>query len=72
MDLNGTCASICWASAADGLVKHVAIQLAKMDKRLMIVTRELLVGSVCLVTGTIPSKTFRAAVEIVRRVRRTD
>ena len=36
-----------------------AIQAAKLDKRVAIVERKVVVGGVCINTGTIPSKTLR-------------
>src|SRR5579863_370989 len=39
-----------------------AIQAAKLNKRVAIVERKLVVGGVCINTGTIPSKTLREAV----------
>ncbi len=51
---------LCIGSGPAG--KHAAIQAAKLGKRVAVVEREPIVGGVCVVTGTIPSKTFREAV----------
>src|SRR5215813_997545 len=42
--------------------QRAAVQAAKLGKRAAVIERGHLVGGVCLVTGTIPSKTFREAV----------
>src|SRR3569832_836271 len=42
--------------------QRAAIQAAKLDKRVAIVERKVVVGGVCINTGTIPSKTLREAI----------
>jgi NAD(P) transhydrogenase len=42
--------------------QRAAIQGAKLDKRVGVVERKMVVGGVCINTGTIPSKTLREAV----------
>src|ERR687898_335484 len=42
--------------------QRAAIQGAKLDKRVAVVERKMVVGGVCINTGTIPSKTLREAV----------
>lgn len=51
---------LCIGSGPAG--KHAAIQAPKLDKRVAVVEREPLLGGVCVITGTIPIKTFREAV----------
>lgn len=51
---------LCIGSGPAG--QRAAIQAAKLRKRVAIVERREIVGGVCVVTGTIPSKTFREAV----------
>ncbi len=41
---------------------HAAIQAAKLGKKVAIVEKKLVLGGVCLNTGTIPSKTLREAI----------
>jgi NAD(P) transhydrogenase len=41
---------------------HAAVQAAKIGKRVAVMERNRFVGGVCINTGTIPSKTLRAAV----------
>jgi NAD(P) transhydrogenase len=42
--------------------QRAAIQAAKLGKRVLITERKVVVGGVCINTGTIPSKTLREAV----------
>ena len=42
--------------------QRAAIQAAKLNKRVCIIERRMVVGGVCINTGTIPSKTLREAV----------
>jgi NAD(P) transhydrogenase len=42
--------------------QRAAIQAAKLDKRVAIIERKVVVGGVCINTGTIPSKTLREAI----------
>ena len=42
--------------------QRAAVQAAKLGKRAAVIERREMVGGVCVVTGTIPSKTFREAV----------
>ncbi len=51
---------LCIGSGPAG--KHAAIQATKLGERVAVVEREPLLGGVCVITGTIPSKTFREAV----------
>jgi NAD(P) transhydrogenase len=51
---------VCIGSGPAG--QRAAVQAAKLGKRVALVERNLLVGGMCLHTGTIPSKTFREAV----------
>ncbi|HBQ49436.1 MAG TPA: hypothetical protein DD728_11255 [Hyphomonas atlantica] len=41
--------------------QRAAVQAAKLGKRVALAERQTVVGGVCLNTGTIPSKTLRAA-----------
>ncbi len=54
---------VCIGSGPAGL--RAAIQAAKLGKRVAMVERRRSVGGVCIDTGTIPSKTFREAVQNV-------
>lgn len=51
---------LCIGSGPAG--QRAAIQAAKLGKRVAVVERRHILGGVCAVTGTIPSKTFREAV----------
>ena len=51
---------VCLGSGPAG--QRAAVQAAKLGKRVAVVERREIVGGVCVVTGTIPSKTFREAV----------
>jgi NAD(P) transhydrogenase len=42
--------------------QRAAIQAAKLDKRVAIIERKLVLGGVSINTGTIPSKTLREAI----------
>jgi NAD(P) transhydrogenase len=42
--------------------QRAAIQAAKLNKRVAVVERKMIIGGVCINTGTIPSKTLREAV----------
>ena len=42
--------------------QRAAIQASKLNKRVAIVERKMIIGGVCINTGTIPSKTLREAV----------
>jgi NAD(P) transhydrogenase len=52
---------ICIGSGPAG--QRAAIQAAKLGKRVVVVEKQQFVGGVCIETGTIPSKTFREAVQ---------
>ena len=52
---------ICIGSGPAG--QRAAIQAAKLGKRVAIIERQRCIGGVCIETGTIPSKTFREAVQ---------
>src|ERR1051326_2800816 len=52
---------ICIGSGPAG--QHAAIQAAKLGKRVVVVEKQRCIGGVCIETGTIPSKTFREAVQ---------
>ncbi len=54
---------ICIGSGPAG--QRAAIQAAKLGKRVVIIERQRCIGGVCIETGTIPSKTFREAVQRV-------
>jgi NAD(P) transhydrogenase len=54
---------ICIGSGPAG--QRAAIQAAKLGKRVAIIERQRCIGGVCIETGTIPSKTFREAVQRV-------
>lgn len=51
---------VCIGSGPAG--QRAAVQAAKLGKRVAVVEKRLVVGGVCVGTGTIPSKTFRGAV----------
>jgi NAD(P) transhydrogenase len=51
---------VCIGSGPAG--QRAAVQAAKLGKRVAIIEKRQSIGGVCLVTGTIPSKTFREAV----------
>ena len=51
---------VCIGSGPAG--QRAAVQAAKLGKRAAVIERREMVGGVCVVTGTIPSKTFREAV----------
>lgn len=59
--LSGSYDLVCIGSGPAG--QRAAIQAAKLGKRVAIVERQRLIGGVCIETGTIPSKTFREAVQ---------
>ncbi len=42
--------------------QRAAIQAAKLNKRVAVIERKMIIGGVCINTGTIPSKTLREAV----------
>jgi NAD(P) transhydrogenase len=42
--------------------QRAAIQAAKLNKRVAVIERKMILGGVCINTGTIPSKTLREAV----------
>ena len=52
---------ICIGSGPAG--QRAAIQAAKLGKKVAVVEKQQMVGGVCIETGTIPSKTFREAVQ---------
>ena len=52
---------ICIGSGPAG--QRAAIQAAKLGKRVAVIERQRCIGGVCVETGTIPSKTFREAVQ---------
>jgi len=58
---------VCIGSGPAG--QRAAVQAAKVGKRVAIVEKQQCVGGVCIETGTIPSKTFREAVQAVRGAR---
>jgi NAD(P) transhydrogenase len=51
---------VCIGSGPAG--QRAAVQAAKLGKRTAVIEKRQCIGGVCLVTGTIPSKTFREAV----------
>jgi len=51
---------VCIGSGPAG--QRAAVQAAKLGKRVAVIEQQRSVGGVCIVTGTIPSKTFREAV----------
>jgi len=52
---------VCIGSGPSG--QRAAIQAAKLGKRVAVIERQRCIGGVCITTGTIPSKTFREAVQ---------
>jgi NAD(P) transhydrogenase len=52
---------ICIGSGPAG--QRAAVQAAKLGKRVVVVEKQRYIGGVCIETGTIPSKTFREAVQ---------
>ena len=52
---------VCIGSGPAG--QRAAIQAAKLGKKVAVVEKQQMVGGVCIETGTIPSKTFREAVQ---------
>jgi NAD(P) transhydrogenase len=42
--------------------QKTAVQAAKLNKKVGIIERKIVVGGVCINTGTIPSKSLREAV----------
>jgi NAD(P) transhydrogenase len=52
---------ICIGSGPAG--QRAAIQAAKLGKKVVVIEKQKCVGGVCIETGTIPSKTFREAVQ---------
>jgi NAD(P) transhydrogenase len=52
---------ICIGSGPAG--QRAAIQAAKLGKKVAVIEKQLCIGGVCIETGTIPSKTFREAVQ---------
>ena len=52
---------VCIGSGPAG--QRAAIQAAKLGKRVAVVEKQQIVGGVCIESGTIPSKTFREAVQ---------
>src|SRR4029450_1489612 len=54
---------VCIGSGPAGL--RAAVQAAKLGKRVAVIERRRSVGGVCIDIGTIPSKTFREAVQNV-------
>lgn len=52
---------ICIGSGPAG--QRAAIQAAKLGKKVAVIERQRCIGGVCIETGTIPSKTFREAVQ---------
>lgn len=63
---------ICIGSGPAG--QRCAIQAAKLGKKVAVIEKQRCVGGVCLETGTIPSKTFREAVNayLARQDRRSN
>src|SRR5215831_20136368 len=51
---------ICIGSGPAG--QRAAIQAAKLGKKVVVIEKQRCIGGVCIETGTIPSKTFREAV----------
>ncbi|HEV8125596.1 MAG TPA: Si-specific NAD(P)(+) transhydrogenase [Gemmatimonadales bacterium] len=51
---------VCLGSGPAG--QRAAVQAAKLGRRVAIVEKRVMLGGVCVDTGTIPSKTFREAV----------
>jgi NAD(P) transhydrogenase len=56
---------VCIGSGPSG--QRAAIQAAKLGKRVAVIERQRCIGGVCITTGTIPSKTFREAVQRLSR-----
>src|SRR5215475_9283784 len=52
---------ICIGSGPAG--QRAAIQAAKLGKKAVVIEKQRAIGGVCIETGTIPSKTFREAVQ---------
>jgi NAD(P) transhydrogenase len=52
---------ICIGSGPAG--QRAAIQAAKLGKKAVVIEKQKCIGGVCIETGTIPSKTFREAVQ---------
>jgi NAD(P) transhydrogenase len=52
---------ICIGSGPAG--QRAAIQAAKLGKKAVVIEKQKCIGGVCIETGTIPSKTFRKAVQ---------
>ncbi|MGK0170199.1 MAG: NAD(P) transhydrogenase [Gammaproteobacteria bacterium] len=61
---------VCIGSGPAG--QRAAVQGAKLGKRIAIVENQNFVGGHCVQSGTIPSKTFREAVQRVSSTRRLD
>lgn len=61
---------VCIGSGPAG--QRAAVQAAKVGKRALVVEREPPVGGVCLQSGTIPSKSFREAVNALNAQSRAD
>src|SRR5215813_48061 len=56
---------LCIGSGPAG--QRAAVQAAKLGRRVALVEKGRILGGVCLDTGTIPSKTFREAVQACGR-----
>src|SRR5215472_9311003 len=56
---------LCIGSGPAG--QRAAVQASKLGRRAAIIEKGQILGGVCLDTGTIPSKTFREAVQAVAR-----
>jgi NAD(P) transhydrogenase len=56
---------VCIGSGPAG--QRAAVQAAKLGKRVAVIEQRAGVGGVCIETGTIPSKTFREAVQACTR-----
>ena len=52
---------VCIGSGPAG--QRAAIQASKLGKKVAVVERQQMIGGVCIESGTIPSKTFREAVQ---------
>jgi NAD(P) transhydrogenase len=60
-DCNQSFDLVCIGSGPAG--QRAAIQASKLGKRVAVIERQRCIGGVCIETGTIPSKTFREAVQ---------
>ena len=59
---------VCIGSGPAG--QRGAVQAAKLGRRVALIEKRGTLGGICLDTGTIPSKTFREAVDLGSPARR--